>query len=152
MRIEGYFGRYGAPYIDAVMICEKLGIEESVKFLVDTGASKTTISESDAIRLKINYEELQKLETGMMGIGGVVNTYSIKELTLAFVTDEGSHAEQIGEILAIKHRVKNKEEEERIKLIPCLLGRDLLDKFALIVDKTRNMVLITDEEVRVRQA
>ncbi len=80
MRIEGYFGRYGAPYIDAVMICEKLGIEESVKFLVDTGASKTTISESDAIRLKINYEELQKLNGRLvkMKIGSVINFYSPK--------------------------------------------------------------------------
>ena len=150
MRIEGYFGRYGAPYTDAVMICEGLDIEESVKFLVDTGASKTTISESDAIRLKINYDDLQKLETGMIGIGGVVDTYSIKGLALTFVTDEGSHAEQISEILAIKHSVKNKGEEERMKLIPSLLGRDLLDKFSLIIDKTRNTVLITDEEVRVQ--
>ena len=36
----------------------------------------------------------------MIGIGGVVDTYSIKGLALTFVTDEGSHAEQISEILA----------------------------------------------------
>ncbi|MCD6456649.1 MAG: hypothetical protein J7K81_07675 [Methanophagales archaeon] len=88
----------------------------------------------------------------MIGIGGVVDTYSIKGLALTFVTDEGSHAEQISEILAIKHSVKNKGEEERMKLIPSLLGRDLLDKFALIIDKPRNTVLITDEEIRVQQA
>ena len=39
----------------------------------------------------------------------------------------------------------------KVELIPSLLGRDLLDKFALIVDKPRDMVLITDEEVRVQQ-
>ena len=60
MRIEGYFGRFGAPYIEAALICEKFGIKKSIKFLVDSGASRTTISENDAIRMGIDYSKLEK--------------------------------------------------------------------------------------------
>jgi len=36
------------------------------------------------------------------------------------------------------------------KTIPSLLGRDVLDKYTLVVNKKRGLVVITDEEVRVR--
>ena len=57
-------------YVDAVVESETLHIYATVEFLIDTGATKTTISDKDAIRLGIDYETLEKLGKGMLGIGG----------------------------------------------------------------------------------
>jgi len=61
VRIRGFFkGDIG--FINARLVSEKVGIDETVEFLIDTGASKTTLLDRDAIRLHIDYNRLTKLE------------------------------------------------------------------------------------------
>jgi len=36
-----------------------------------------------------------------------------------------------------------------VKRIPSLLGRDVLDKYTLVVNKKKGLVVIKDEEVKV---
>ena len=57
-------GALEAAYVDAVVESETLHIYATVEFLVDTGATKTTISDKDAIRLGIDYETLEKHDKG----------------------------------------------------------------------------------------
>lgn len=40
--ISGFF-RNGAGFVNAHLISEKLGMGETIEFLVDTGASRTTL-------------------------------------------------------------------------------------------------------------
>lgn len=147
MRIEGYFGRFGAPYIETAFICEKFGIKKSIKFLVDSGASRTIISENDAIRMGIDYSKLEKLEEGMTGVGGIADAYLLKNVELVFLTKKEIYIEKMDDILVIKHEIKDKLMEERMKWIPSLLGRDILDKFTIFINKKKEIVLITDEEI-----
>lgn len=147
MRIPCFFkpGIFEAAYVVAVLECEALRIRDIIEFLVDTGASRTTICDKDVIRLGIDFSKLEKLSEGMLGIGGLVDTYVLKSVRLTFRRENGeSHMENFDRIYVLKHAVR----DERIMRIPSILGRDLLNKHALIYDKRQEKAYITDENIR----
>jgi len=116
----------------AVLECEAVGIHETVEFLVDTGASRTTICDKDTVRLGIDFGKLEKLSEGMLGIGGMVDTYVLRDVKLTFRREnEESHVEHFDRIYVLKHAILDK----RIMRIPSILGRDMLNKHALAYDK-----------------
>jgi len=148
VKIRGYWGELDAPVILAELVCEKLGIKSLIEFLVDTGSSKTIIMGNDFIRLGLRYSQLQKSEKKSVGIGGAVETYFLPDVKLVFATEDGStHTEIPKRVFILKHELKSEENEEMIKKIPSLLGRDILDKYTLVVSKKKKLVLITDKEV-----
>jgi hypothetical protein len=147
LRIPCFFkpGIFEAAYVVAVLECEALRIRDIIEFLVDTGASRTTICDKDVIRLGIDFSKLEKLSEGMLGIGGLVDTYVLKSVRLTFRRENGeSHMENFDRIYVLKHAVR----DERIMRIPSILGRDLLNKHALIYDKRQEKAYITDENIR----
>jgi hypothetical protein len=147
LRIPCFFkpGIFEAAYVVAVLESEVLGIRETIEFLVDTGASRTTICDKDAVRLGIDFGRLERLSEGMLGIGGLVDTYVLKDVKLTFRREEGrSHVENFERIYVLKHAVL----DERIMRIPSILGRDILNKHALVYDKRNEMAHITDENLR----
>jgi hypothetical protein len=144
LRIPCFFkpGIFEAAYVVAVLESDALGMRETIEFLVDTGASRTTICDKDAIRLGIDFGKLEKLGEGMLGIGGVVDTYVLKDVKLVFRReDEKSHVQNFERIYVLKHVVL----DERIMRIPSILGRDILNKYALVYDKRHEKAYITDE-------
>ncbi len=144
MRIPCFFkpGIFEAAYVVAVLESNALGMCETIEFLVDTGASRTTICDKDAIRLGIDFGKLEKLGEGMLGIGGVVDTYVLKDVKLVFRReDEKGHVQNFERIYVLKHAAL----DERIMRIPSILGRDILNKYALIYDKRHEKAYITDE-------
>ncbi len=149
MKIAGYWGEFEAPYVSAVLICEILDLRKPVEFLIDTGASRTTILDSDAVRLGIDYGKLQKFEPGTAGIGGVVATFIIPSARLLFRTENGFYKEELKEIFVLNHVVEEGEIEERIRRLPSLLGRDVLNKYGLVLLKSEQLVVITDEFIGV---
>ena len=113
-----------------------------MKFLVDTGATRTTISDKDAIRLGIDYATLEKVSKGMLGIGGPVDTYILKDARLIFnQKNKKKHSEPLESLCFLRHS----EVNERILRIPSILGRDVLNKYALRYDKRKETAYITDE-------
>lgn len=147
MRIPCFFkpGIFEAAYVVAVLECEALRISDTIEFLVDTGASRTTICDKDVIRLGIDFSKLEKLSEGMLGIGGLVDTYVLSDVKLTFRREDGeSHMENFDWIYVLKHAVR----DERIMRIPSILGRDMLNKHALVYDKRHEKAYITDENIR----
>jgi len=71
----------------------------------------------------------------------VVDTYFIQNVKLIFKTQEGAHEEKMDEVFILKH----KKRDERMKRIPSLLGRDILNKYQLLLDRRSNKVIITDK-------
>jgi len=67
MRIPCFFkpGTLEAAYVTAILESETLHTYATVEFLVDTGATRTTILDKDAIRLGIDHGILEKLDEGM---------------------------------------------------------------------------------------
>ena len=149
MRLEGYWGEFEAPYVSAILICGVLDLRKPVEFLIDTGASRTTILDNDAIRLGIDCGKLQRFEPGMAGIGGVVDTFIIPDVKLLFRTKNGFHGEELKEIFVLRHTIREREIEERIRRLPSLLGRDVLNKYGLVLLKSDGLVVITNEFVGV---
>lgn len=78
-----------------------------------------------------------------MGIGGSAKTYWMEDIELYFESDRGFYRANHDHIFVIKDAHKRDRKVE--KLIPSLLGRDLLNQMASAVDKRNNLVLITDE-------
>lgn len=145
MRIPCFFkpGTLEAAYITAILESKSLHIYATIEFLVDTGATNTTISDRDATRLGIDYNALEKLAGGMLGIGGTVDTYLLKEPKLLFHReDKKTHTENLEHICILRHSALN----ERILRIPSILGRDILNKHALVYDKRQEKAYITDEK------
>ncbi len=113
--------------------------------MVDTGASRTTICDKDVVRLGIDFSRLEKLSEGMLGIGGSVDTYVLREVRLAFRRENGQiHVEDFDRIYALKHAVR----DERIMRIPSILGRAMLNKHAVVYDKRQEKAYVTDENIR----
>jgi hypothetical protein len=67
----------------------------------------------------------------------------MKNVKLTFKRENGkSHVENMEKIYVLKHPIA----DERIMRIPSILGRDILNKYALIYDKRHETAYITDEE------
>lgn len=145
MKIKGVWEKFDAPYVRALFICSELNFREHIEFLIDSGASRTTILDNDAIRLGINYDRLERYKEGTTGIGGVVDTYIIPQATIIFRTSTGIHEESFDMVFTLKHKPRNEREEERIKRIPSLLGRDFLNKYSLFLNRKKALVIISDE-------
>jgi hypothetical protein len=141
VEIRGFFRKEdNAAYVIATFLSKELNIHSPVRFLIDTGASRTIISDMDAIKLGIDHSLLQRFKAGTAGIGGVVDTYFIQNVKLIFKTQEGAHVEKMEEIFVLKHKIR----DERIKRIPSLLRRDILNRYQLLLDRRSNKVIITD--------
>jgi hypothetical protein len=141
MKLIGFWEKYDAPYIIATLILKHLQIEHEIKFLIDTGASKTIISDKDAVLIGIDYKKLDRAQS-TLGIGGLVDTYILPNAKLVFKVKGGIFEEYMSEIFVIKHKVRDYKVVERIKNIPSLLGRDFLNKYILHLNKTKKEVLI----------
>jgi len=147
LRIPCFFkpGIFEAAYAVAVLESKVHGIHETIEFLVDTGASRTTISDKDAVRLGTDFGKLERLSEGMLGIGGLVDTYVLKDVKLTFRRENGkSHVENFDRIYVLKHAVL----DERIMRIPSILGRDMLNKYTLVYDRRHEIAHITDENIQ----
>lgn len=85
MRLSGYVVKEEAKaYIDALFTCEKLGIRETpITFCIDTGASGTCLSESEAIRFGIDLGTLKRAKPAH-GVGGSVNSYFLEDVKIGF--------------------------------------------------------------------
>ena len=66
MRIYGGRGRSNLGYVNAYLMCNRPRINDPIRLYVDTGASRTTIADRDAIRLGLNYEQLEKSQAPVM--------------------------------------------------------------------------------------
>jgi hypothetical protein len=129
-------------FFKAVLESDFLGINETVEFLVDTGASRTTICDKDAMKLGINYNRLERFSDGMLGVGGVVNAYILRDVGLIFLReDERSHIESFERIYVLKHAML----DDKIMRLPSILGRDMLNKYSFIYDKRREKAFMIDE-------
>ncbi|MCL5877675.1 MAG: retroviral-like aspartic protease family protein [Candidatus Bathyarchaeota archaeon] len=104
------FGFLEGAYVRAILESESLHVSANVRFLVDTGAIRTTISDRDAIRLGIDYAALEKVEQGMLGVGGTVDTYTLGDARLILnQSNKEKHTELIECLCVLKHSEINKE-------------------------------------------
>jgi hypothetical protein len=147
MRIDGYLDeRYEppAPFLRATVLSKGLELRHVVNFHVDTGAAVTTLLDKDVKRLKIDLEKMKRAERGLFGIGGSLTTYVIEDSALLFQAGNGKVVEERLRIYAGVHDVErlSKVERKLILELPSLLGRDLIYRFKLVLDKAKNQLCL----------
>lgn len=122
-------------------------MRRAVSFVVDTGVLRTIISERDALKLGIEFDSVAKMEEGMLGIGGFADTYYVEDVRLGFYSEEHRrHVERLDRIFISRQADLPEEIKNQI---PSLLGRDVINKLALVVDKRRELVALTDEALLI---
>ena len=97
MKLPGYLDPSFVPPAPSIYAQIESGVLQgrgTVAFLVDTGASVTTIMDRDRDRLGIDWDRLDKTKRPLSGIGGTVDTRIIRDGILLFKTDTGAQSER----------------------------------------------------------
>jgi len=133
LRVYGGRGRGRLGFVNALLLCSNPKISDPVRFYVDTGASRTTISDRDVVRLGIDYAQLEESSIPSFGIGSRrVKTYRLRNVLLVFrVVGGGFYIERVSVISVLKHEPRTEEEREIVDQIPSLLGTDILQKYVV---------------------
>jgi hypothetical protein len=132
-----------APSIYAQIESGVLQTRGTVAFLVDTGASVTTIMDRDRDRLGIDWTRLDKTKRPLSGIGGTVDTRTMDGILL-FKSDTGGTVQERLQIHVAKHDTARMDRHgrERVLQLPSLLGRDIIERYRLIYDKSKTAVYL----------
>lgn len=151
----------GRPIVQAIVVFpahRMAGVVPPIlDFLVDTGADHTLINAIDAGKLGIQYHmsaEGQNIATydgiplakgpTMGGIGGGIQTYQIRNVSLVLVTwDRNRIRESHQELLPCLY-----VPEGTIREIPNLLGRDILERFDFTMNAAEKTLELTRAAIR----
>ena len=148
MRIRGRIGLSGLCFVNAIIICPEMNIDDPIRFCIDTGSSATTICYSDVSRLHIDYAKLTKSRLNALGIGGTVQVYLMGQSSLKFTTDDNRiHTHELERIRVLKHTSDRKWYDPKrvlelihLRWIPSLLGMDVLRHYRIAFED-RTVVL-----------
>jgi len=103
--------------------------------LADTGASRTTLLDRDVKLLRIPAEALEPALLPIVGIGGSVRSFLVRDVGITAASDEGDVVLQ-QDIWAVQHDLGQlpPEEVSRILRLPSILGRDVINRFHFACD------------------
>ncbi len=105
-------------------------------FLVDLGATTTTILEGDCIRLGIDCDRLEKAPGPTVVPGGRTETHILRDVILIFETKEREFQfERLDKIDVIPPKA------DSILLPFSLLGIDIISRFKLTYSKNEGLML-----------
>lgn len=143
MVIKGVFIN-DCGFIEARLISKSLKLDEIISFLVDTGASRTTILDKDALRMGIKYNNLTKSPASLIGIGGTISCFIIPDSTLFFKSSKGDINIKLP-ITVAKHPLEtmSTHQQTQILRLPSLLGRDIINRYKLTFDFPQSTIALT---------
>jgi predicted aspartyl protease len=107
----------------------------AVEFLVDTGADRTVLS-ADALQ-KLGLTSFES-EEDISGLGGAT-TSVVVETKLHLVRETGTPVLFNSQLSAVT---------DPTALDACVLGRDIMDLFAVIIDRPQNVVCLVGQRHR----
>jgi hypothetical protein len=145
MRIRGSFNQIGAPWVPVKLRRKDDEQVLKVPFIIDTAAYRSMVGPRVIYSLKVSIHELRKSVGQAVGFGGLTQFYFLQNVELTFDTDQGPHTEPLSEIMTTfgpSTGVHRKRPH-----VHSILGRDILDRYALIMDKRAGIVMLTDEHV-----
>ena len=135
--IQGYFGGppdRRRPFLIGRLTILASNVTKDVHFLVDTEADGTLLAPRDAITLGLDLNSFpQALATGVSG--RIPTAIAAADLTLDTRT------------FRITLRILNPQtahQQDTLPAIPSLLGRDVLQHFAVYIQQSRNLVLLLE--------
>lgn len=128
--LRGRFGdTSGRPYIEGRLIFPNLKIRSDISFCVDTGADRSVLLPNDGMRMGIDYMKLTG-DAESVGVGGICHNY-IEPVLVVF-----SEPRRFLYVYSIDLEITNPDPE--IMDLPSLLGRDVLNRWRMTYDPTKN--------------
>jgi len=106
VKLPGYLDPSFVPPAPSIYAQIESGVLQgrgTAAFLVDTGASVTTIMDRDRDRLGIDWNRLDKKKRPLSGIGGTVDTRIIRDGILLFKTDTGGTVRERLQVYVARH-------------------------------------------------
>jgi hypothetical protein len=134
-----------APYFAAHL--RSANFQGKVWFLADTGASRTTLLDRDVRSLGIKAEALEPALLPIVGIGGSVRSFMVRDVEITFAREETDVVlEQ--DLWIVQHDLAQLPPEEvaRILRLPSVLGRDLINRFHFACDYQTGVVQLRQHE------
>lgn len=109
--------------------------------MIDTGASRTTLLDRDVRLLGIPAEALEPSLLPMVGIGGSVRSFLIRNVEITLIADEGGYS-LLHDLWVVQHDLQQlpPDEVSRILRLPSVMGRDLLNQFHFTCDYRSGIV------------
>ena len=135
--ILGEFDDRGRPFVKGRLVAPRLGIDESVLFLLDTGADVTCLHPADAMNVGLAFEHLRN-RVSYRGVGGT-SPYFVEPAILSFTDKRQARLYAVQLLIA--------EPNESNEVLPSLLGRDVINNWRIDYDPMRSRL-----ECRVRHA
>lgn len=137
--IVGEFDPSGRPTVEGHLTLPRLGIFKTIVFLVDTGANTTCIHPIDSLPARIPFHRLEDLVMSA-GVGGTA-TYFREQASLEFVDAEARevHIHQVDVFIA----KPDPDSSHSINRLHSLLGRDIIDRWRMLYDRTDNSLEFT---------
>lgn len=133
--IVGGFDASGYPTVQGRLVIPRLSVSYPVPFLVDTGADRTCLHPKDGIQAGVPFDRLRDGIT-VGGIGGQ-STYYEEPAILLFADDTEWQSYGYNIIVDIA------KPEEVSGEIPSLLGRDIIDRWRMVYDRTDDILEFT---------
>jgi hypothetical protein len=129
------------PKIPVLFSVPKLGINETVSFLVDTGALYSALSEKQARLLGIDCTTLPETKGNAIGFGGLFKPRMINHpVFLTFGSGDYKHKISYSsgfKVFCIPPNTNKKDRETILRLTPSVLGMDVLSKFEVRITKKK---------------
>jgi gag-polyprotein putative aspartyl protease len=122
------------PLIDGDLLSGS-GFWEAVEFLLDTGADRTVLNAAALAKLGLSTLEP---EEEISGLGGVTGSVMI-ETKLNLQRDDGAAVIFTSRFTAVT---------DPTALDFCILGRDILDMFSVIIDRAGDVVCLLSQRHR----
>ena len=116
-----------------------------VQFLIDTGAYRSMVGTAEIYALGVSIHELRKSVGTAIGFGGRTQFYFLQNVALTFHTDQGPHTEVLPKMLTTFGPYTGQHRKR--PHMRSVLGRDILDRYALVIDKRAGIVMLSDEDL-----
>src|SRR5947209_6826936 len=144
MRIHGYFGHFGAPWVPVKLRRKDTDKVLDVQFLLDTGAYRSMVGTAEIYALGVSIHELRKSVGTAVGFGGRTQFYFLQNVELTFETDQGPHTEVLWKFLTPFGLYTARTGNRRPARIS--LERVILDRTGRTWDRGAGIVLPTAED------
>ena len=133
--IDGSFDQFGRPYVQGRLALPRLRVDNYIDFLVDTGADITTLHPRDAYLMRVTFNRLRP-GTPIVGMGGVAASF---EEPAVLVFQDGEFIRVYTTVIAIP------EPGTHNMRLPTVLGQDILKKWRMVHDKSRDRLTFTPQ-------
>lgn len=135
LKIRGVLQNDGHAYINAFIACPQIERIAPIVFLVDLGATTTTILEGDCTRLGIDCDSLEKAPGETIVPSGRIETYILRDVTLVFETEGELEFERLEKVDVINPKI------DSVLLPFSLLGIDVISRYKLTYSRNNGLTL-----------